>query len=72
MVRVRFPQQLGFLALAAACGACGHVAAYERGAIARPDMTTSDLSGRAARHATEVHEGAAPSAAVSEAGCGCN
>jgi|HubBroStandDraft_1064217.scaffolds.fasta_scaffold05509_5 uncharacterized protein DUF4266 len=72
MVRMRFPRQLAFLAIAAACSACGHVAAYERGAIARPDMTTSDLSGRAAQHATEVHEGAARSGAVSEAGCGCN
>jgi Domain of unknown function (DUF4266) len=72
MVRLRFPRQLGVLALLAACSACGHVAPYERGAIARPDMATSDLSGRAVQHATEVHEGAARSGAVSEAGCGCN
>ena len=72
MVRMRFARQLALLAIAASCGACGHVAPYERGALARPDMTTSDLSGRAAQHATEVHEGAARSGAVSEAGCGCN
>jgi hypothetical protein len=72
MVRLRFPRQLAALALLAASGACGHVAPYERGAIARPDMATSDLSGRAVQHATEVHEGAARSGAVSEAGCGCN
>jgi len=72
MVRLRFPRQLALAAILATCGACGHVAAYERGAIARPDMTTSDLAGRAAQHATEVHEGAARGGSVSEAGCGCN
>jgi hypothetical protein len=72
MVRLRFPRQLAAVALLAASSACGHVAPYERGVIARPDMTTSDLSGRAVQHATEVHEGAARSGAVSEAGCGCN
>jgi hypothetical protein len=72
MVRMRFSKQLTSLAILCACSGCSHVAAYERGVVARPDMTASDLSGRAAQHATEVHEGAARSGAVSEAGCGCN
>jgi hypothetical protein len=72
MVRLRFSKQLASLAILSACSGCSHVAAYQRGIIARPDMTTSDLSGRAVQHATEVHEGAARSGAVSEAGCGCN
>lgn len=72
MVRLRFSQQLAFLAVLGVCSGCGHVAAYERGALARPDMTTSDLQGRAAQHASEVHEGATRSGTVSEAGCGCN
>jgi hypothetical protein len=72
MVRLRFSKQLATLAILCACSGCMHVAAYQRGVMARPDMTTSDLSGRAVQHATEVHEGAAPSGAVSEAGCGCN
>jgi hypothetical protein len=72
MVRLRFPRQLALAAILAMCSACGHVAAYERGVIARPDMTTSDFAGRAALHATGVHEGATRGGSVSEAGCGCN
>lgn len=82
MARLRFPRQLtAVLALclraalagsAVAAAGCTHVAPYERGAIARPEMTTSDLSGRAGRHATAVHEGAAPGGDVAESGCGCN
>jgi hypothetical protein len=72
MVRLRIPGQLGFLLACIASSGCVRVAAYERGAVARPDMTTSDLNGRAARHATQVHEGAIEGAAAAEAGCGCN
>jgi hypothetical protein len=52
--------------------ACSHVAPYERGVLARPDMTTSDLTGPAEQHVREVHEGAARGGAVAESGCGCN
>ncbi|MEO6574791.1 MAG: DUF4266 domain-containing protein [Polyangiaceae bacterium] len=51
---------------------CTHVAAYERGAVARPDMTSSELSGPAAQHVLSVHEGATRSGVVAESGCGCN
>lgn len=76
MVRVRLAQQLarGLLAAAllGASAGCTHVAAYERGAVARPDMTTSEMSGPAAQHVLSVHEGATRSGAVAESGCGCN
>jgi hypothetical protein len=61
------------LALAlSAVPACTHVAPYERGALARPDMTTSDVEGPAARHAMSLREGASQTGAVAESGCGCN
>jgi hypothetical protein len=72
MVRVRFAQQLILAAVLPGCVACSHVAAYERAAVARPDMTTSDMAGPALQHATQVHEGATRSGAAAEAGCGCN
>ncbi len=79
MVRVRLAQQLarvlvlvGLGAFGALSAGCTHVAAYERGNIARPDMTTSDVSGPAAQHVLSVHEGATRSGAVAESGCGCN
>ena len=76
MVRLRLAQQLArALAVAAFAlvgAACTHVAPYERGAVARPDMTTSELSGPAAQHVLSVHEGATRSGAVAESGCGCN
>jgi hypothetical protein len=72
MVRLRIPGQLAVFVACLALAGCVRVAAYERGAVARPDMTTSDVNGRAARHATQVHEGAIEGAAAAEAGCGCN
>jgi hypothetical protein len=71
MVRLRHPKQLSLIALAALT-ACAHVAPYERGLIARPDMTPSDVAGRAEGHVLTIHEGATRSGAVGEAGCGCN
>jgi Domain of unknown function (DUF4266) len=72
MVRLRLAQQLALLLLSGAFAACANVPRYQRGAIARPDMTTADLAGPAERHAVSVHEGAQPSGAVAESGCGCN
>ena len=62
---------LGAVVVSALCG-CTHVAPYERGALARPDMTTADIEGPAAHHALSVHEGATKGGAVAESGCGCN
>jgi hypothetical protein len=72
MVCLRLPAKLGLFMGCVALTGCVRVAAYERGAVARPDMTTSDMNGRGARHATQVHEGATEGAAAAEAGCGCN
>lgn len=75
MDRLRFPRQLTpatLLALLCALSACAHVAPYERGALARPDMTPSAIEGPAARHAEAVREGATAPGAVAESGCGCN
>lgn len=60
------------VALSLAGAGCRHVAPYERGAIARPDMTPEALDGPAARHANAVHEGALQSGSVAASGCGCN
>jgi hypothetical protein len=63
----------GSIALGAPLAAgCTHVAPYQRGALARPDMTTGDLGGAGEKHAVAVHEGATRSGAVAESGCGCN
>lgn len=76
MVRVRLAQQLAHVVLLAGLGVlgagCTHVVAYDRGALARPDMSTSEISGPAAQHVLSVHEGATRSGAVAESGCGCN
>jgi hypothetical protein len=72
MVRLRFAQQLGIALGVLALSACAHVARYERGALARPDMTAEDAAGPAERHAISVREGASRGGAVAESGCGCN
>ena len=51
---------------------CTHVAPYERGILARPDMTAGELGGPAEQHVRDVHEGAVRRGAVAESGCGCN
>jgi hypothetical protein len=71
MVRLRRTQVVLAVVVSALWG-CTHVAPYERGALARPDMTTADSDGPAARHALSVHEGATRGGAVAESGCGCN
>jgi len=73
MVRVRLAQQLALALLAGlALAGCTHVTPYERGAMVRPDMTTSEIAGPAAQHVLSVHEGATRSGVVAESGCGCN
>jgi hypothetical protein len=52
--------------------ACTHVAPYERGRLAHPTMTTSDLAGPAEEHVRGVQEGATGGGSVAESGCGCN
>jgi Domain of unknown function (DUF4266) len=82
MVRLPHTQQLNMSAqrrprlapvfIVAVLTGCVHVAPYERGAIARPDMAASDIDGPAERHAISIHEGASRGGVVAESGCGCN
>lgn len=51
---------------------CTHVAAYERGRLAHPTMTTSDLAGPAEAHVRAIHEGATGGSFEAGGGCGCN
>lgn len=71
MARVRRARKL-ILLLLLGLGGCRHVAPYQRGALARPDMTTDALASPAERHLEAVREGALPSGAVAPTGCGCN
>ena len=50
---------------------CAHVAPYDRGKLAEPSMSPSDVTGAAEAHVHAVHEGAA-GGAHGESGCGCN
>jgi len=59
-------------ALLAFVSGCVHVAPYERGKLAHPMMTATDLQGPAAGHVLAVHEGATGGGSLSESGCGCN
>jgi hypothetical protein len=63
---------VGLLGLGASACVHEHVAPYDRGKLAHPTMTTSDLSGPAESHVHAVHEGAAGGGALGESGCGCN
>ena len=63
---------LAIVVLGASACVHEHVAPYDRGKLAHPTMTTSDLSGPAESHVHAVHEGAAGGGALGESGCGCN
>lgn len=66
-------RRLAWLAALVAAG-CTHVAPYERGYLARPDMALDESPGMA--HAMEkIHpskEAASGGASVGGGGCGCN
>ena len=61
---------LALLALVAS--GCTRVAPYERGRIAHPTMTTSDLAGAGESHVRAVQEGAVGGGFEAGGGCGCN
>lgn len=68
---------LRFLALAALIATllatgCAQVAPYDRGRLAHPTMTTSDLAGAGESHVRAVQEGAAGGGFEAGGGCGCN
>ena len=53
-------------------GACAPVAAYERGRLAHPTMSTADVAGTAEAHERAVQEGATGGSLGVGGGCGCN
>jgi hypothetical protein len=59
------------IALVLSAEGCAHVAAYDRGKLAEPSMSPSDVAGAAESHVHAVHEGAA-GGSHGESGCGCN
>ncbi|HEX7601458.1 MAG TPA: DUF4266 domain-containing protein [Polyangiaceae bacterium] len=65
---------LSFFALVATLLAtgCAQVAPYDRGRLAHPTMTTSDLAGAGESHVRAVQEGAAGGGFEAGGGCGCN
>jgi hypothetical protein len=66
------PRGLLVLAAPAMLASCTHVAPYDRGKLAHPTMTTSDVAGPAEVHVRGVHEGAIGGGEAAESGCGCN
>jgi hypothetical protein len=62
---------LAFLPLLLFAG-CVHVAAYERGSLAHPTMTTADVASASEEHVRAVQEGAVGGGASAGGGCGCN
>jgi hypothetical protein len=72
-------QPFRFFAFAAACLVlavpllgCTGAAAYERGKLAHPTMSTSDLAGPGEQHVRAVQEGAIGGGIGVGGGCGCN
>jgi len=67
------PLRILHVTLAAALLAgCARVPAYERGHLAHPTMTTSDLTRPSEQHVRVVQEGAAGGGFSAGGGCGCN
>ncbi len=60
------------LVMALLAGGCAHVAPYQRGQLARPEMVAGDLAGSGAQHMRSVREGASGGNIGPESGCGCN
>jgi hypothetical protein len=62
---------LAAVALTAGTG-CVTVAPYERGKLAHPTMTASDVTGFGESHVRAIHEGATGGNGGTGSGCGCN
>ena len=70
---VRAIRPLALLAsLFASAAGCARLPAYERGQLAHPTMTTSDLARSSEEHTRAVHEGATGGGFAAGGGCGCN
>lgn len=59
-------------ALSLSFAACANVAPYERGKLAHPSMTPSDIVSASEQHVRAVQEGAVGGGASAGGGCGCN
>ena len=59
-------------ASASATVGCATVPAYDRGRLAHPTMTTTDLVHPSEEHARAVQEGAVGGGFSAGGGCGCN
>jgi hypothetical protein len=69
----RSPFLIVLVALATALGSgCARVPVYERGQLAHPTMTTSDLARSSEEHVRAVQEGATGGGFSAGGGCGCN
>jgi len=60
------------LVLGCLSSACAPVAAYQRGALAHPTMTSEDLASGLESHVRAVSEGASGGLGGGGGGCGCN
>lgn len=58
--------------LSTVAAGCAQLPAYERGILAHPTMTTSDLAHSSEEHTRAVQEGAAGGGFSAGGGCGCN
>jgi hypothetical protein len=63
---------LSLLLLLLPSAACANVAAYDRGSLAHPTMTTSDMASPSEGHVRAVQEGAVGGGGSAGGGCGCN
>jgi len=61
-----------WLTVALAASGCVNVPAYDRGRLAQPSMSTSDLANASEAHVRAVQEGATGGSFAAGAGCGCN
>ena len=64
--------RMAWILFFSALSACVRVPAYDRGALAEPSMTTSDLTRPGEAHARDVQEGATGGGLAAGGGCGCN
>jgi hypothetical protein len=60
------------LVLALAGMGCAPVAPYERGKLAHPTMSASDISSMGEGHLRAISEGATGGSGGTGSGCGCN
>jgi hypothetical protein len=66
------PKAMFALLLLVCSTGCAAVAPYERGKLALPSMSSSDLAGTGEEHVRAVHEGATGGSMGVGGGCGCN